>query len=158
MRHSGLLFALVFVSLASVAGPRLAQATTPVETTIADCVAAAAGHGDQRACIGIVSRPCMELPGGVSTSGTVACLMREADQWAMVVSSQVERLRASESASQLDHLNGMLAAHETWRRARCHYQASIYEGGSLARVVAASCMRDTTADLALELIARGDEN
>ncbi|OQW58010.1 MAG: hypothetical protein A4S17_12140 [Proteobacteria bacterium HN_bin10] len=99
----------------------------------------------------------MDEPSGASTAGMVDCLARERDLWASQVVTLTARLRARESPTQIDQLNGMLAAHEQWIRAKCHYSASIYEGGSLARVLASACWRDTTAELALDLLERFDE-
>jgi hypothetical protein len=54
-------------------------------------------------------------------------------------------------------LEAMLAEHERWAQARCAYAASLYEGGSLARVLRASCARDAEAELVLDLAVRFDE-
>jgi len=66
-------------------------------------------------------------------------------------------LREQESASQGALLTAALEEHERWAQTRCAYAASIYEGGSLARLVLAQCMRDAAAEFTIELLGRYDE-
>lgn len=155
MRFIALLFALAAMSACAATMQAPAQAQTQT-TDVATCLASTEPDARKR-CIGVFSGPCMELPGGESTAGMAQCFAREREMWAAQVSEWAARWRASESPTQVEQLNAMLTTHETWMRAKCAHQASIYEGGSLARVVGAACWRDTTAELALDLIARNDE-
>lgn len=84
------------------------------------------------------------------------CHLRERELWQGEVEALTARLRALESPLQIQHLEAALAAHEPWMQARCYYSALYFEGGSLARVVAAACLRTTTAELAIDLIERLD--
>lgn len=152
MRIIALLFAIVATS--ACATPSVAQ---PAPDPVALCLASAAEPDDRRSCIGALAEPCTDEPGGETTGGMVRCLVRERELWTSQVETLTTRLRARESATQIEQLDIMLAAHEQWIRAKCHYSASIFEGGSLARVVASACMRNTTADLALDLMERFDE-
>jgi uncharacterized protein YecT (DUF1311 family) len=109
--------------------------------------------GQGRDCIGTVSRACAEPRGeGADTSYAVmACAMREESAWRGLLESNAERLRAMESETQKALLDEALAVGADWTSRSCAYAASIYEGGSLARVVAAQCARDATAERALQL-------
>lgn len=155
MRVIAVLLAFVAVSACTTTMQAPAQAQTP-PADIATCLANVEPDA-RNTCIGVVSGPCMELPGGETTTGVVQCFARERELWAAQVSEWAARWHASESPTQVEQLSAMLTAHDTWIRAKCAYQASIYEGGSLARVVRAACWRDTTAELALGLMARNDE-
>jgi hypothetical protein len=152
VRMIALLFALATTS--ACATPVAAQSAPDL---VASCLSGATEPENRRTCIGVLSVPCVDEPSGVSTAGMVDCLVRERDLWAGQVATLTARLRAQESPTQIEQLNGMLAAHEQWIRAKCHYSASIYEGGSLAIVLASACWRDTTAELALDLLERFDE-
>lgn len=152
MRILALLFA--FATITACTTPAAAQDS---HDPVATCLANAAEPEDRRACIGEVSAQCIDEPGGETTGGMVNCFSRERDLWSAQVATLTERLRARESPAQLRQLDAMLAAHETWMQERCSYSASIFEGGSLARAVAAACLRTTTAELALDLLERFDE-
>lgn len=126
------------------------------------CISAALPQGgmvaisDPRACIGQISRACHDAmgDGGDTTAGMVACAVRERDAWGEVLHQSAESLRQNESQTQRAALAQMLEQGEAWMLARCGYAASIYEGGSLARVVAAQCQRDTMAERAIDLQLR----
>jgi Lysozyme inhibitor LprI len=152
MRLVALIFALFTAS--ACATPVAAQDT---DDLVASCLANAAEPEDRRACIGVASARCIDEPGGETTGGMVICFSRERDLWSAQVTTLTERLRARESPTQLRQLDAMLATHETWVQDRCSYSASIFEGGSLARAIAAACLRTTTAELALDLLERFDE-
>lgn len=150
-----LLMSLVLISVSCASPPR-SVAQPASNRPVSECVAIA-GPEQRASCIGDVARACMESPGGETTGGSVACFERERAQWQTLRESVVAELRGRESPTQLALLDTALAQHESWSRARCAYAASIYEGGSLARVVAAQCMRDAAAEHAIELIGRSDE-
>jgi hypothetical protein len=149
--------ALFFVALMSAVcapAPR-AQAWTMSLDPVTECVLRAA-PGAREACIDAFAGPCLNTDAGVTTAGAVACLENETRMWAELRDAIAGNLRSSESPIQSALLDAALAQHERWVSARCAYAASIYEGGSLARVVAAACRRDTIAEHALELHARSD--
>lgn len=150
MRLIALLFAFALSACA-------ASARAEVETRdpIATCLATAEPEA-RRSCIDIVAGPCMEDDGGATTVGMIQCLTREKDLWAAQVTALVTRARAQESSTQIAQLNTMLQLYEPWRDARCAYSASINEGGSMSRIVAAACVRNTTADLAIDMLERFD--
>jgi hypothetical protein len=107
-------------------------------------------------CVGQVSRTCGERQGegAATTVGVVICATSEAEAWRSVLNANAATLRARESETQAALLDRALAAGEQWARDRCAYDASYYEGGSLARVLGAQCARDTTALRAIDLHRR----
>jgi|CXWL01.1.fsa_nt_gi hypothetical protein len=122
--------------------------------TVAGCIDL--HHENVRGCIGVLSRACGETygEGGATTGALVQCAMREERVWRGLIADAAEDLRQRESPSQTALLNAALSEGERWSEVRCAFNASIYEGGSLARVVAAQCLRDTAAERALDLHER----
>lgn len=92
-----------------------------------------------------------------TTAGMMRCALAERDEWEGIRDGIVATLRERESPTQLALLDTALEQQARWAEARCAYEASIYEGGSLARVVAATCVRDAMAEHAILLIGRYDE-
>ena len=148
-------FAVLFVlsTIAACATPVTAETRAP--DAVAPCLANA-DPDTRRTCIGVVAGPCMEEDGGVTTFGMIQCLTREQELWDAQVTALVARARAQETHTQVAQLNAMLQLYEPWLDARCSYSASINEGGSMARIVAAACVRNTTADLAIDMLERFD--
>jgi uncharacterized protein YecT (DUF1311 family) len=149
MRRAGLTLLFAFACLAM---PRAVFAQTPAPADgVAACVAAAgASRAGLNACKGVVLEACTETPGGETTGGMVACYEGEARAWTALLDAAVVRAQAGESRAAV--FQQSQEAWRAWRQADCRYQASYYEGGSLARVLAASCYADLTADRAIALI------
>lgn len=152
--------AALFVVLAACATPpAAADDLTPevaVEITQA-CLAVRIGFGEKReSCIGEVSRVCGERlgEGAATTQGLVECAALESEAWRRLIDHHATALRTSQSATQNALLESALATGERWTRDRCAYDASLYEGGSLARVLAAQCVRDTLGMRAIDLDRR----
>lgn len=152
--------AALFVALSACATPPAAAGTlTPdvaFEITQA-CLAVRIGFEERReTCIGEVSRVCGERlgEGAATTQGLVECAALESEAWRRLINNHATALRASQSASQTALLESALTTGEQWTRDRCAYDASLYEGGSLARVLAAQCVRDTLGMRALDLDRR----
>lgn len=126
------------------------------ESAVATCVAAAGDDfAARRACVGQVSAACQdEGDGGVTTAGMVMCADRERAQWEALGNTALVILRAQESATQAAARERALTAHAAAAQERCAYEASRYEGGSMANIAAAACAMDQAADLALMLHAR----
>lgn len=154
-----------FLFISACATTPAATATQPLsprpppEGAIERCIAATTmDQAARRACVGQVTSACIESDdGNSSTLGVVSCATIERTQWAALREQYLARLRARESEAQRAMLDTMLAEHERWAQARCAYAASLYEGGSLARVLWASCARDAEAELVLDLAVRFDE-
>ena len=105
-----------------------------------------------------MSGPCIDEPGGETTVGTRECLAAERAHWQALVDDYVRRLRADASPNALAALDAYVAAHDQWRGARCAYARTLYEGGSLAQVVSAACLRNATAEFAIDLFERVSED
>lgn len=134
-----------------------AQDAGPASNPVTACLANAAPEA-RNACIGLVGEPCMNEPQGASTAGMVDCFARETEMWSGEVTRLTAQLRAQESPTQVAGLNAMLDANERWMRARCAYSGLIFEEGSLARVMTSACVRNTTAELTLDLLDRLDQH
>lgn len=156
MRAFTLIFALTAFGICAMsAAPAAATHATPVEACLD---LAADDEAAQQACIGQPATECIDLsPFGETTAGMVRCADAERQQWEIVREMELSSLRNQESASQLALLNASLEEHRRWAEARCSYEASIYEGGSLSIVVAAQCMRNAVAEHALYLRNRYSE-
>lgn len=147
---------LIAAALSAYATQARAQDQGEPSNPVAACLASAQPDA-RRACIGVVAGPCMDEPAGFSTVGMINCFTRERDLWAAEAARLTALLRGRESPTQLAQLDAMLAAYEPWMRARCAYSASMNEGGSMARIVSAACVRTTNAELAIDLLERFDE-
>ncbi len=151
--------ALFFALTACATHPATADDLTPntaFEITQA-CLAVRIGFEEKReTCIGEVSRVCGERlgEGAATTQGLVDCASLEADAWRRLISHHAAALRASQSANQTALLEQAITTGEHWTRDRCAYDASLFEGGSLARVLAAQCVRDTIGMRAIDLDRR----
>ena len=106
------------------------------------------------ACFGRIRAACMKRPDAETTTGTVACAENEKRLWDERVQALAASLRAAASPGQIAALDAASAQFEHWRAAKCAYAATLYEGGSLARIVAAECALETTADWSNALARR----
>ncbi len=105
-------------------------------------------------CIGAVTVPCQQEPGGSSTGGMIQCNGREWAVWD-------ERLNRAYTAS-LKNADAKLAtatrqtqrAWLQWREAKCKLPAIENEGGSIVGPLYTGCMLDATARQALWLQQR----
>ncbi|MBL8536735.1 MAG: DUF1311 domain-containing protein [Hyphomonadaceae bacterium] len=113
---------------------------------------------DPSSCIGVVSRRCFQEPGTETTVGSRECFTVERRQWEALAESYVQRLKRNASPTASAALDAYVVAQAEWRAARCGYARTIYEGGSLAQVVVATCMRDATAAFAIDLYERVNED
>ncbi len=139
------------LAAAWVSLPAAAQTSAPSSAPLEACIGAAgASLAALQGCKGVVAEPCIEAPGGETTAGMVQCFGAEAEGWGALLEGAIARAQSDVQRAPL--LNVSQMAWATWRDAECQYQASIYAGGSLARVVAASCVADLTADRAVALI------
>jgi uncharacterized protein YecT (DUF1311 family) len=126
---------------------------------VAACLAARLdddrGDGARR-CVGEAARACGRAmgDGGETTAGLVICAARERQAWRALLEQGAAALREREHSAQTALLEQALTRGEAWEQARCAYEASMYEGGSLAGVVSAHCLRDTTAERAIDLQRR----
>lgn len=131
--------------------PAGAQTDVPNAAPLEACVAAAgASRAALEACKSVIAEPCIETPGGETTAGLVQCYGAEANGWRALLEGAVAR--AMNDAARRDLLTQSQQAWTDWREHECRYQASFYAGGTLARVVAAHCVAELTADRAIAFI------
>ena len=149
-------FLLVLLAI-GFASPAIAT-PAPASAAVAACVAAAEDFAARRACIGQVHIACQdEGSNGVTTAGMVTCANRERAQWEALRDAALVALHARESATQIAARERALSAHAAWSQARCAYDASLYEGGSMAIYAAAACEMGQAADIALTLHMRAHD-
>lgn len=135
---------LAFAGFASAA-PGGGQAGE--RAAFAKCVAGK----DARACIGNAAKLCRAQPGGETTMGMMDCAGRERALWDERLNGAYAALRGKASPTQATALQQAQRAWMAYRDARCGFEATRYEGGSLAGVVAGNCFLQVTAERALEL-------
>lgn len=121
---------------------------------VATCVERAKSLEALNACQTIVAQPCLERPGGETTAGMIGCMDRSRAAWDAALNAAYAKLMHQESPGQRAALRAAQRAWIAWRDASCAYEASAMEGGSLARVIGAGCVAETTAERAIALVAR----
>jgi uncharacterized protein YecT (DUF1311 family) len=121
--------------------------------TLDRCIAKSAVSALDR-CIGVTSGPCQNGEGAETTIGQVACLNVERTLWEQhltaVNADLLEELSKPSSAKLVTAQRAWLA----WRDAKCAFDATVYEGGTLAKVVQAHCLMRETGLRAVALIQR----
>tara|TARA_R110002073_G_scaffold221166_1_gene381366 strand:- start:163 stop:672 length:510 start_codon:yes stop_codon:yes gene_type:complete len=134
------------------------------QATLLECIAN--NTSDEGTCIGVISMPCMEEPGGETTVGMVGCSNRELAAWDDLLNARYAQSMAFYSvtyedadladmqARQAERLREAQRAWIALRDADCTYESGMFEGGSLARVVTAGCRLDHTARRAIWLAPR----
>lgn len=133
----------------------VSNAAASAAPSVQACLASAANADERRACVGQVNLACQdEGDGGVTTAGMVMCADRERAQWQAVGEAAATALAAHESPTQAAAQRRAAGAHAAWLQARCAYDTSYYEGGSLSRYAAAACVMGETANYALILHER----
>lgn len=142
----------LFVGCApTIVGVAAASATPSVSA----CLASASNSEERRACVGQVNLACQnEGANDVTTVGMVTCADRERAQWQAAAEAAAATLSARESPSQSEARQRAADAHAAWLQARCVYDASLHEGGSMGRYAAAACVMGETANYALILHER----
>lgn len=143
-------FIVTLALLPLPAPPAHAQSQTGGQALETCLAAAGASMVALQACKGALSEPCLDQPGSETTVGSVQCLLAEERGWSAQLDAALARGRANAPRAQF--LQRSQEAWTAWREAECRYQASLYEGGSLARVLTASCRADLTADRAIALL------
>lgn len=149
MRRVAMMGVLVLGCL-SAPTPAAAQASAP-SAALDSCVdAAGASRAALEGCKGAAAEPCIEQPDGETTAGLLRCYGAEALAWTAVLDGALAR--AMEDERRVAALGAAQEAWRLWRDAECRYQASLYEGGSLAPVLAGACNADLIADRAIALL------
>lgn len=156
MRRVGLVAALAFAFQVTPVSAQIERQRALLDSgawqeALEVCVEAAdSSRPALNECKGTLFGQCVEGAGGDTTAGMVRCYDGETSAWTALLDAAMVRARAREDRAFF--LVRSQEAWRAWRQAECRYQASYYEGGSLARVLAASCFAELTADRAIALI------
>lgn len=115
-----------------------------------------AGPAEQQTCIGEYSQACMtHRPDGETTVGMVQCTIEELEAWDVVLNASYIGLRERhEGTMAADALRDAQRAWITFRDADCLAERAVFEGGTIAQIIHASCQMDHTARRALVLRGR----
>ncbi len=105
-----------------------------------------------RACIGVGEKECLkQLEDTETTRGEVLCADSEREIWGRRLAASVAQMSAAMDPSRRPF---WATAEKKWvaaRDAQCDFEASIYLGGSLARLVRADCLLRETGARAIEI-------
>jgi uncharacterized protein YecT (DUF1311 family) len=135
------------------AAPAVAQSAPPAgDLDVMDkCLADA--KETPLACLGRIQKPCLDEPGGETTGGALVCAQREQAIWDERAALSRRAVRERLSASRRGLFDAAESAWQAHRQAACAFEASIYEGGTLAKVVGADCYLRESAQHAIDLQA-----
>jgi uncharacterized protein YecT (DUF1311 family) len=126
--------------------PHMTSGSKPLATCLEQNVAS------PRACIGVAEKQCLkQLEGTETTTGEVLCADSEREIWTQRLAASVAQMRAAMDPNRQPF---WAIAEKNWlaaRDAECDFEASIYLGGSLARLVRADCLLCETGARAIEI-------
>ncbi|MEE2525164.1 lysozyme inhibitor LprI family protein [Hyphobacterium sp. HN65] len=114
--------------------------------------------GPDEQCRGVVMQPCLDQ-GAYTTLEMVDCAAREYELWDEVLNERYRDLMAQYRqdedteylATQRERLRDAQRAWIISRDADCVFEQGMFEGGSLARMVAIDCLKTHTAQRAIWL-------
>jgi uncharacterized protein YecT (DUF1311 family) len=152
MRGGLVIMAGLALASAAMAAPKPASAVSD-RAAVEKCIASK----DARGCIGKIAKACMAVPGGGTTMGMMNCAGRERAAWDDQLNASYKVLQGKASPTQGGALKSAQQAWIAYRDARCGFEASRYEGGSLAGVIAGDCLMQVTAERALELTRQASD-
>jgi uncharacterized protein YecT (DUF1311 family) len=149
--------ALLLIAALTAAPVAMAQrapaAPEDPKQTLDRCIAKTAISALER-CVGATSTPCQNTEGGETTLGQVACLNVERALWEQHLAAVTTDLLGDLSKPSAAKLATAQKAWAAWRDAKCAFDATVYEGGSLARVVMAHCLMRETGMRTVTLMQR----
>jgi uncharacterized protein YecT (DUF1311 family) len=120
--------------------------------TIAACLEAErTAQRDGRGCIGRISNPCMQEPGGETTAGMKICTNREVEVWDAQLNAEYQELLGVLQGKSAEKIRAAQRAWIEMRDGDCTLPYETFEGGTIAGVIAGNCMLDHTATRALQL-------
>jgi uncharacterized protein YecT (DUF1311 family) len=102
-------------------------------------------------CIGAVTVPCQQEPGGSATLGMIDCNRREWAVWDERLNRLYDQARKNTDRKLARALREAQRAWLQWREKRCRLPAIDNQGGSIVGPLYTSCMLDATARQALWL-------
>lgn len=108
-------------------------------------------NADERDCLNVIADPCLAEPEGQTTLGMTSCNYAEADFWDDILNQRWFALQQTLDPGLFETLREAQRAWITLRDKDCQVRYDFWEGGSIRNPVMALCMRDKTADRAIEL-------
>ncbi|MCC7253050.1 lysozyme inhibitor LprI family protein [Hyphomicrobium sp.] len=102
-------------------------------------------------CIGAVTIPCQQEPGGFSTAGMVECNTREWAVWDELLNRVYNESLKDAPQKLATALRDTQRAWLQWREKNCGLSALENEGGTIIGPLHTACMLDATARQALSL-------
>lgn len=121
---------------------------------ISSCLKSAfAENKDARTCAGLVANACLDKPGNESTHAMVACNDRETKIWDDLLNAEYQRLLGAVEGKAKDDI---VKAQRQWiglRDMDCSVPHALFEGGTMAQPIGASCIMENTAERMLQVRA-----
>lgn len=102
-------------------------------------------------CIGTVANTCLDEPQAQSTMDMVACYARETAVWDAMLNARYSALEDELGAESFKALRDTQRKWIAYRDAKCGLPYHFFEGGSIARPIAADCLNVETARRTNEL-------
>lgn len=160
--------------LAALAAPTAVFATEHEVAAfgrILDACYVAAQDGAHAACIGGMSRECMDgQEGGHTTLGIISCTLAEARVWDKLLNQEYQEIFAGlatmdkdeaeffpEFAKRAESLREAQRAWIVFRDAECGLAYAMWGSGSMRNIASATCQRDMTAARTIELKYLGSD-
>ncbi|MET3356040.1 UNVERIFIED_ORG: uncharacterized protein YecT (DUF1311 family) [Xanthobacter viscosus] len=133
-----------------------AWAGSGADAIIAACLARTEDDkGDRRSCIGIVADACLGS-GDMSTSAQVGCYDGELKAWDVRLNTYYKKVLADLPAKSARQLRESERSWIETRKTTCAFYDVFYEGGTMARPMAADCYNRMTAERVLFLKSFAD--
>jgi uncharacterized protein YecT (DUF1311 family) len=150
IRFSSLLVLLTLLGAGlAPAAAQAAKLSAHDTADVEDCLKSKPGN--QEACIGVVSDPCLRRDTTKSTADQNACIGRELAIWDDILNETFRRLRDKLDDTQKGKLRDMQRAWIASKEKTCAFYWDYYHG-TMASPMAASCVNRETARRALFLL------
>jgi uncharacterized protein YecT (DUF1311 family) len=131
----------------------LSAAARDAEVIDACLKEAYAANSNASSCAGLVSDPCLAQSENQSTHGMVACIERETQVWDGLLNSEYQRLLNVVKGKAKDDIIKTQRQWVALRNSDCAIPDALFEGGTMAQPMAASCIMQNTADRMLQVRA-----
>jgi uncharacterized protein YecT (DUF1311 family) len=110
-------------------------------------------NSDARACVGRIANACLEKPENQSTHAMVACNDRETKVWDDLLNAEYQRLLGAVEGKAKDDVAMAQRHWITQRDMDCAIPYALFEGGTMAQPIGASCLMENTAERMLQIRA-----
>lgn len=150
MRRLDVVLVIVPILLAAAA-PAIADDAEVIAACLRD--AREADNGKPHDCIGRIADACLDKPENQSTHAMVACSDKEAEIWDALLNAEYQRLLGAVEGKTKDDI---VKAQRQWlalRDADCAIPYALFDGGTMAQPIGASCVMENTAERMLQVRA-----